>query len=134
MVITVREVKRGRLGVPFYHIIFGRKLLEILELYKKIADANFEELKNQKHELIGKMQLLLADIGDFIQLFLTLDFDSEELKREIVADMNDIANDIVQAIQNEDEVLLMDATANGLLAYMRMLLPEDNGLEGGAGE
>lgn len=102
--------------------------MDIRELYKKIADANFKELSSQRHELITDIQALLSDIVNFAESLLNLDFENDELKREVAMDINEILKDIMQAIENDDEVLMMDATAHGLLEYMRMLLSE-RGLE-----
>lgn len=102
--------------------------MDIRELYKKIADANFKELRSQRHELITDIQVLLSEIVNYAGSLLNLDFENDELKREVTMDINEILEDIVQAIENDDEVLMMDATAHGLLEYMRMLLQE-RGLE-----
>ena len=98
--------------------------MDIRELYKKIADANFKELNSQRHELITDIQAILPNIVDFTGYLLNLDFENDEIKREVVTDINEILKDIMQAIENDDEVLMMDATAYGLLEYMRMLLSE----------
>lgn len=98
--------------------------MDLKELYKKLVDANFEALNSQRHELIADIKALLPDIVNFVQELLELDFENGELKREVVADINEILSDIMQAIENDDEVLMMDATSHGLLEYMRMILPE----------
>ena len=80
------------------------------ELYKKITEINFKELAYGKRNVLNDTKKILPDIQSFMKNLMNQKWD-DDIKEYVMRDIMDILEDIVSAYENDDQVLLMDATA-----------------------
>ncbi len=104
-------------------------MLEKLEKLKRsiIDECNIYVYFN-KPDLIERIKPLIPDIQQFVTEFIqTEDIGVEpDIKASMNADMLDIINDIVSAMEKNDSVLMYDALQSGLVAYLKLFVPEED--------
>lgn len=98
--------------------------MELQELYRKITDINFRELAYKNGRVLKDTKLILPDIQNFLLEISEIRWE-EDASEYVKNDILHIMKDIVDAYDNEDKVLLMDATAYGVQKYLRLFLPEN---------
>ena len=95
---------------------------KIEELYKEIVDISAGYLIYQKRENVTLIKKIIPQIQEFVLWFLEGNRFGieEELYLGMCQQLMDILQDILNAIRQEDVVLLHDAAANGLLEYLKL--------------
>lgn len=92
----------------------------IEQLRKKINDISVGYLFFQKKDNVERMKELIPHIQEFIMWFMQDNqFGIEtQLYKDMQADLLGILQDILQALEQDDKVLMHDATAYGLVNYL----------------
>ena len=93
------------------------------ELYKKITEINFKELAYGKRNVLNDTKKILPDIQSFMKNLMNQKWD-DDIKEYLMRDIMDILEDIVSAYENDDQVLLMDATAYGVQKYLKLFVED----------
>lgn len=103
----------------------------MLEKLKKLKIDIIEQCETyvylNRPDIIEGVKPLIPDIQDFVMEFLqTEDIGVEpDIKASMNSDMLAILNDIVQAMEKNDSVLMYDALQCGLVAYLKLFVPEE---------
>ncbi len=94
------------------------------ELYNKIREINVQELVYGKHKVQDEMRKILPQIQQFLQALLGMEWE-KEIRNSVTYDVMEIMKDILSAYENDDEVLLIDATAYGVQEYLKYFVSEE---------
>lgn len=94
------------------------------ELYKTITEINFKELAYGKKIVLNDTRKILPDIQSFMENLMNQKWD-DDMKEYVMGDIMDILEDIVRAYENDDQVLLMDATAYGVQKYLKLFVEDE---------
>ena len=114
------KTKRESIATPFS--ARGNKM-NYEELYKKITEINFKELAYGKRNVLNDTKKILPDIQSFMKNLMNQKWD-DDIKEYVMRDIMDILEDIVSAYENDDQVLLMDATAYGVQKYLKLFVED----------
>ena len=98
----------------------------IKTLFQQLKKITWEYLSYQKKDNIEKIKTIIPEIQEFALWFL--DHNKFHIEERLYQGMSNnllcILQDILDAIENEDCVLLHDAVAYGLLEYLKMFVEE----------
>ncbi len=92
------------------------------QLFDKIENCCTNEIKRRNHQLIKEIKDILPDIMEFTNIILdesNFDMDTETYQL-IRSQYVEIVGDLMDGIENQDEVLVMDALYVGMLDFMRL--------------
>lgn len=102
------------------------------QLYIAITNINYKELAYSRHRLQEEYRPLFSQIQSFLQSMLEIEWEAD-IRDYVMSDIMGIMNDILEAYDNEDDVLMMDVMAYGVQNYLKLFLPEDFLDEDGTG-
>ncbi len=102
------------------------------QLYIAITNINYTELAYSRHRLQEEYRPLFSQIQSFLQSMLEIEWEAD-IRDYVISDIMGIMNDILEAYDNEDDVLMMDVMAYGVQNYLKLFLPEDFLDEDGTG-
>ena len=96
----------------------------IKQLHGELGQIAIEYLVFQKRDNVKRIEKVMPQIQEFVLWFLDSNqFGiSQELYQGLCNTLLEILNDIVEAIQQKDYVLMHDAAAYGLMEYMEMFM------------
>lgn len=100
---------------------------QIIKLYEDINLIGYVYTCYGKNNYVENAKNLMPQVETFVQWFLSenqFGIDNElylALKKNLLT----ILEDIVEAVKQNDTVLMMDALEAGLSEYLKMLLPEE---------
>ena len=97
---------------------------KIKELYSKLSFIGMVYLNSGRVGNIEAIMEYMPQISEFVNWFVKENvFGIEEnLYQRLCGNLLDIVNDIIQAYQNNDRVLMNDAVQYGLLDYLEMFI------------
>lgn len=97
---------------------------KIQKLYCSIRDIGATFLFYHKRNNVEEIKKIMPEIQEFILWFLEGNRFGieEELYQNMCCNLLDILEDIVQALEQHDVVLLHDAATNGLLEYLGLFM------------
>ena len=100
---------------------------KIKKLYKEIVDISAGYLIYQKRNNIALIKKIIPQIQEFVLWFIEENrFEiEEELYIGIQQQLIDVLKDILDAIKQEDVVLLNDAIAHGLREYLELFITSE---------
>lgn len=96
----------------------------ILKLYCKLRDIGASFLIYHERDNVEKIKKIMPEIQEFVLWFLEenrLEIE-EELYHNISENLLIIMNDILEALEQKDTVLLHDAVLNGLFEYLQLFV------------
>lgn len=95
-------------------------------LYRDIYIICKREIDFKKHKVVERTREILPQINELSALIMNREnFEVDDETYTLVqAQYMQIISEILQAIENEDEVLLFDTLAFGMLPFIKMFLPE----------
>ena len=104
-------------------------LEKIRNLYQEVNRIAVEYMVFQKRNNISEIEKIMPQIQEFILWFLGGNiFDIEdEFYEELSQNLLGILSDMSLAMQQNDRVLMHDAVNYGLVLFLEMFLPEQNG-------
>ena len=77
-----------------------------------------------KHKVQDETRKILPQIQQFLQALLGMEWE-KEIRNSVTYDVMEIMKDILSAYENDDEVLLIDATAYGVQEYLKYFVSEE---------
>lgn len=95
---------------------------KIVELYRAVVKISADYMIYQKRNNVEEVKKLLPQIQEFVVWFMEenrLGIE-EEFYQGMLNNLLQILNDILEAIQQGDRVLLHDAIAYGLIEYLEL--------------
>ena len=97
---------------------------KIQELFCKLRDIGASFLIYQKRDNLEQTRKILPEIQEFVLWFLEGNRFGieEELYQNMSSNLLEVLKDILEALEQEDMVLLHDAAANGLLEYLQLFV------------
>lgn len=100
---------------------------KIIELFEKINFLGYYTTNFQKYDYIKRAKSLIPEIQEFVTWFDSGNqFGIEESDYQALQEnLLDILKDCMEAFEQEDRVLLLDALEYGLSEYLKMFLPTD---------
>ena len=106
-------------------------LRKIQSLYHQLKEIVWEYLAYQKKDNIEKIKNIIPEMQEFVLWFLEANrfHIEEQLYQDMTQNLLYILQDILEAIQNRDCVLLHDALAYGLLEYLDMFVTKGDNLD-----
>ncbi|MCF2642424.1 hypothetical protein I6E50_08385 [Roseburia hominis] len=100
---------------------------KIIQLYEDINYIGYCCVYGKKNDYVKRAKSLIPDIQEFVTWFTEKNqFGIEDtLYQALKNNMFDILKDCIEAFQQEDRVLLLDALEYGVAEYLKMFLPEN---------
>ena len=95
---------------------------KIENLYETINFLGFNATYYRNNNYAQNTREIIPQIQEFVQWFLT---DITGLEEGIYLNLIDILKDCETAMQEDDNVLMMDALEQGLFEYLEMFLSEE---------
>lgn len=97
---------------------------KINDLYQSFYQISFGYLVEQKRDTVELVKKMIPQIQEFVLWFLEENRFGieEELYQGMQSNLLQILEDITDAIEQEDRVLLHDAVAYGLMEYLRIFI------------
>lgn len=99
---------------------------KIIKLYEKIRDISAYYLIYQKRDNIEQTKKLITDIEEFAVWFLEENIFGREntLYQNMCTNLLEVLHDILEALEQEDCVLLHDALVYGFGEYLEIFINE----------
>ena len=93
-------------------------------LFHKLRDTGISFLIYQERDIVEQVKKIIPEIQEFVLWFLEGNRCGieEELYQDMSSNLLFILEDILEALKQNDTVLLYDATANGLLDYLQLFV------------
>lgn len=100
---------------------------KIKELYEDINYIGYDCLYHRKNDYMEKAKSLLPAVQEFAQWFLAENqFEIEdEIYQALQKNLLEILQDMIEALQQRDRVLMLDALEYGIGEYLTMILPQE---------
>lgn len=100
---------------------------KIEALYKELTDISAEYLIYQRRDNVEKIKKIIPQIQEFVLWFLEGNKFGIELVdyQDMCRNLLEILEDILCALKQGDRVLMHDATANGLMEYLRLFVGQE---------
>ncbi len=104
---------------------------KIESLYQKVVGISAAYLIYQERKTIDLTKKIIPQIQEFVLWFLEGNkFGIEdELYQGMSRNLLVILEDILEALKQEDRVLLQDALAHGLMGYLELFIEKEQGEE-----
>lgn len=97
---------------------------KIRALFHKLRNIGISFLIYQERNITEQVKKIIPEIQDFVLWFLEENRFGveEELYQDMSSNLLHILKDILEALEQNDTVLLYDATANGLFDYLQLFV------------
>lgn len=94
---------------------------KVMELYKEVNELCYQQIKKRNNSYISKVKQMVPKIDGFASFIFKREniIVDDETYVMLTNELSAILKDIVNAIQNEDEVLMLDSLLNGLKKMIR---------------
>ena len=100
---------------------------KVMELYKEVNELCYQQIKKRNNSYISKVKQMVPKIDGFASFIFKREniIVDDETYVMLTNELSAILKDIVNAIQNEDEVLMLDSLLNGLKKMLELFLPKE---------
>lgn len=100
---------------------------KIQVLFHKLRDIGISFLIYQERNITEQVKKIIPEIQEFVLWFLEENRFGieEELYQDMSSNLLHILEDILEALKQNDTVLLYDAVENGLLDYLRLFVDSE---------
>lgn len=104
---------------------------KLQNLYRKLVAVSADYLIYQRRTNIEEIKKIIPQIQEFVLWFMDENIFGieEEIYQGMCQNLLLILEDILAALKNNDQVLLQDAVAHGLMEYLELFVSEEQGEE-----